>query len=492
MIANERAGIEMVGITSYGAYIPSYRIDRNVIYSAMGWLDPATYRAGEKAVANHDEDAVTMAVAASVNCLDGIDRNIVDGVYFGSVTLPYKERLNAGIIATALDLRSDIKTADFAASTKAGTTALLSACDAIKAGSAKNILVCASDCRIGRPGSPQEEEFGDGAAAFLLGEGDVIASFQGSHSVSYDFMDSWMIDMDRFDRTWESRWIREEGYNKFIPEAISGLVKKCNLSLKDVAKAGYPCLYIREHAGIGKRLGLEPGQIQEHLFDTLGNTGTAYPLILLVSALEDADSRDNIVIASFGNGSDALCFQATEKITDIKGKRRGVKKNLASKQMLTNYQKYATFRNVITVERGIRGETVPWEQVSLAWRNRRELLGLVGSRCKRCGTPQFPRQRVCVNPDCKAIDEMEDYRFSDKRGRLFTYTEDHLVFSLNPPQIYGLVDFDGGGRFWYDMTDCESGTLKVGMPVEMSFRRKFIDEKRGIYGYFWKAMPVRA
>ena len=79
----------MIGITSYGVYIPSYRIGRDVIYSAMGWLDPATYRSGEKAVANHDEDAVTMAVAAGVNCLDGIDRNIVDGVYFGSVTLPY-------------------------------------------------------------------------------------------------------------------------------------------------------------------------------------------------------------------------------------------------------------------------------------------------------------------------------------------------------------------------------------------------------------------
>jgi len=457
----------------------------------MGWLDPSTYTRGEKAVANHDEDAVTMAVAAGMNCLDGIDKNIIDGVYFASVTLPYKERQNAGIIATALDLRSDIKTADFAASTKAGTTALLSACDAIKAGSAKNILVCTSDCRIGRPGSPQEEEFGDGAVALLLGEDNVIASLQGSHSVSYDFMDSWMLDIDRFGKSGESRWIREEGYSKFIPEAVSGLANKCNLNPKDVAKASYPCISIRDHGSIGKRLGLEPSQIQEHMFESLGNSGTAYPLILLVAALEDANPKDNIIVASFGNGSDALCFQATEKITDTKGKERSIESQRVSKQMLTNYQKYAAFRNTITVERGIRGGTVPWEQISLAWRNRRELLGLVGSRCKKCGTPQFPRQRICVNPDCTAIDEMEDYGFSDKKGHLFTYTEDHLVFTLNPPQIYGLIDFDGGGRFWYDMTDCESGAPKVGMPIEMSFRRKFIDEQRSIYGYFWKAMPVR-
>ena len=186
-----------------------------------------------------------------------------------------------------------------------------------------------------------------------------------------------------------------------------------------------------------------------------------------------------------------MLFQATEKITDLKGKRRGVKKRLESKKMLDSYGRYATFRNVITVEKGIRGETVPWEQKSLSWRYRRSLLGLVGSRCKKCGTPQFPAQRVCVNPDCKAIDEMEPYSFSDKKGRLFTYTGDSLAFSLNPPAIYGMVDFEGGGRFWFDLTDCEPEALKVGMPVEMSLRKKFTDEQRGTHFYFWKAVPVR-
>ena len=481
----------MTGIVSYGAYIPWYRIERKVIYSAMGWLDPGTFMAGEKAVANFDEDSVTMAVAASMDCLNGFDRNIIDGVYFSSVTLPYKERQNAGIIATALDLKSEIKTADFAGSTKSGTTALLAACDAIKAGSAKNILVCASDCRVGKPGSAQEEAYGDAAAAFLVGEDNVIASFQKSHSISYDFVDRWMADIDKFERVWEDRWIRDEGYNKFIPEVILALAKRCNLNLKEVAKVGYPCLYIRDHADIGKRLGLEPNQIQEHMLNILGNSGTTYPLILLVAALEDAKPKDNIVVASFGNGSDALLFQATEKITGLKSKGKGVKKHLKSKKMLDNYGKYVTFRNVITVEKGIRGETVPGEQKSLSWRYRRSLLGLVGSRCKKCHTPQFPPQRVCVNPNCKAIGEMEPYSFSDKKGHLFTYTEDRLAFSLNPPAIYGMIDFEGGGRFWFDLTDCESGKLQVDMPVEMSLRRKFIDEARGTYGYFWKAVPLR-
>jgi uncharacterized OB-fold protein len=85
---------------------------------------------------------------------------------------------------------------------------------------------------------------------------------------------------------------------------------------------------------------------------------------------------------------------------------------------------------------------------------------------------------------------MEPYRFSDKEGHLFTYTGDNLAFTYNPPAIYGMVDFEGGGRSWFDLTDCDLDALKVGIPVGMSFRRKYIDEKRGNYGYFWKAVPV--
>ena len=87
---------------------------------------------------------------------------------------------------------------------------------------------------------------------------------------------------------------------------------------------------------------------------------------------------------------------------------------------------------------------------------------------------------------------MDDYRFSDKRGQLFTYTGDILAFSPSPPAIYGMVNFDGGGRWLFDLTDCELDSLQVGMPVEMSFRRKFHDVQRGVHVYFWKATLIRA
>jgi len=82
------------------------------------------------------------------------------------------------------------------------------------------------------------------------------------------------------------------------------------------------------------------------------------------------------------------------------------------------------------------------------------------------------------------------YRFSDKKGTVFSFTVDHLAFTPNPPGIYAVIDFDGGGRFWFDVTDCDPESIEIGMPVEMSFRRRYVDEKGGIIGYFWKVVPI--
>jgi uncharacterized OB-fold protein len=86
---------------------------------------------------------------------------------------------------------------------------------------------------------------------------------------------------------------------------------------------------------------------------------------------------------------------------------------------------------------------------------------------------------------------MEDYSFSDKAGQLFTYTADHLTYSEDPPALYGIVDFEGGGRYWFDIADCSMDSLEVGQAVQMTFRRRYRDESRGVSGYFWKAMPFK-
>jgi uncharacterized OB-fold protein len=91
--------------------------------------------------------------------------------------------------------------------------------------------------------------------------------------------------------------------------------------------------------------------------------------------------------------------------------------------------------------------------------------------------------------ECQAVDQTEPYKFSDKRGKIFTYTEDSLADSNDPPTTVNVVDFDGGGRGIFDMTDRGGKDISVGMEVEMTFRKLFTD--RGMHNYFWKTRPIR-
>jgi 3-hydroxy-3-methylglutaryl CoA synthase/uncharacterized OB-fold protein len=473
------------GIISYGVHVPHYRLSRKTIASAMDWMNTGA-GPGEKAVANHDEDSITMACAAGINCLEGIDRSTVNGMYLATSTAPYRERGSAVIIAGALDLRPSIRTADFTDSLKAGTTALLSACDSVAEDGTGNVLLCASDCRLAKPGSAQEGLFGDGAAALLLGNGAVIASLEGSFSLSYDFPDYRRAEFDTFVRASEERFIREEGYLKFVTEAIAGLLKNYNLQAGDFAKVAYPCISAREHGTIAKKLGFQPEQVQEPLLNKIGESGVASPVLLLAAMLEDAKPGDLILLASYGNGADALCFKVTGEIEKVKNRKKLQSALNAGKEM-TSYEKYCAFRGLLPVEVGIGGE-VARTQLTLAWRERKTILGLYGSKCTRCTTPQYPPQRICVNPECGAIDEMEEYCFADKKGTLFSYTADYMSSTISPPLLYGVVDFEGGGRFIFELTDCEPDMVKTGLPVKMMLRRKYVDELQGVMGYFWKAV----
>lgn len=481
----------MSGIVSCGGYIPRYRLSRKFIFESMGWLNPASagYARGEKAVANYDEDSLTMATAAAIESLAGGDRLQVEGLHFASTTMPYKERLNAAIMANALNLPDTIRSSDFTGGLRAGTTALISALETVEAGRAKKILVTSADTRLGKMGTVEEMIFGDGAAAFLVGDDDIIAEFKGSYSLSCDFVDHYRGSMAKYDRSWEERWIRDEGIEKFIPAAVEGLMKKYDLKVSDCAKLIYPCPYAAAHKNIAKKLGLDDQRLEPTMMDRIGNTGTPHSFLMFLSALEKSKPGDNLVVVSFGSGCDALLFSVTDKITEYTGNKT-LGKHLNRGKELTSYQKYIVFKGLGQADFGLRSEEDIWTRWTLQWRNRK-VFALVGTRCKACGTPQFPPQRVCVNPACGAIDQMEDYPFAQKNAHVFNYTGDLLAATFDPPGIHGQVNFEGGGRYWFEFTDCTLDEMKVGMPMKMDFRKKYYDSRRDIHGYFWKAVPVR-
>jgi 3-hydroxy-3-methylglutaryl CoA synthase len=461
------------------------------IYQAMGWVNAANiaHARGDKSVANYDEDSVTMAVAATIDSLNGVDRSELGGVYFASTTLPYKERQNAGIVAGALAMKDDVRSADFTGSLKSGTTALISALEAVESKGANNVVVCSSDCRLGKPGSPQEMILGDAAASFLISDQDVIAEYKGSYSLSYDFVDHFRGSHADFDRQWEDRWIRDLGFDQFIPQAIDGLLKKYGLKLEDFSKIIYPCYYAAERKKLDSTLGLAPEKIQDPMMQEIGEMGAAQPLVMLARALEDADPGDKILVVSFGSGCDVLYFEVTDHISKLK-RGTGISGYLDKKVELETYEKYLAWRKILPIDMGLRAEGDQSTQWSLVWRARKAILGLIGTKCKKCQTPQFPPQGVCVNPECGAVNEMEDYCFSDKTGKVLSYTGDNLAASINPPLIYGQVGFDDGGKFMFEFTGCDLESVHVGMPVSFCFRVKYYDDRRDATAYFWKAMPV--
>lgn len=479
----------MKGIISYGIYLPYYRLKRKTIFKSMSWFNPGTagLARGEKAVANFDEDSITLSVAAGMDCFTDIDRNQIDALYMASTSFPNMERANSSIASMALNLSSDLRAADFSGSLKSGTTAFISA---LNNADSETGMVCASDCRLSRAGGSMEQLIGDGAAAVVVGNENVIASFLGSYSISCDFADHRRIDSDKYIRSWEERWIREEGYTKMIPEVVDGLLSKCNLAITDISKMIYPPISVKDHKALAKQLGIDYNNVQPPLMENVGNTGAAHPLLMMAAALDEAKPGDKIVVVGMGSGSDALLFEVTKEIEKLE-KRNKLKKNLEYRAELETYTQYLSFKGMIEKEIGIRGEEVSPTSQSLLWRERNAVIKLVGSKCKACNTPQFPRESVCINPECGAVEQMEDYSFSDKIAKLFTYTADHLTFTENPPGLYGIVDFEGGGRYWFDIADCRLEDIKVGQPVQMTFRRRYLDKTRSLSGYFWKVMPLK-
>ncbi|GIS83363.1 MAG: hypothetical protein CM1200mP15_19950 [Dehalococcoidia bacterium] len=179
----------------------------------------------------------------------GVRRKEVDGLIFASTTPPYSEKQCAAIVAEALDLSDNLFTSDVTDVLKCGTSALGLAFDGVVAGSCNQILVIVSDSRQGPPRSETERNAGDGAVGFLVGDHNLIAEYEGFHSVSRNILDNWRSSGDSFVRTWGERvFAVEEGFESFSKRGILGYLSKYNLHSSDFAKLAF---MLQTRAGIG-------------------------------------------------------------------------------------------------------------------------------------------------------------------------------------------------------------------------------------------------
>ena len=466
----------MSGIRAYGAYIPRTRLPLALIQGRA-----AKDGGPEKAVAGDDEDVVTMGVAAALDCLGEIDRSEIDALIFASTSYAQREKQAATVVARALDLKRDVQTQDVSGSLRCGSTALENAVHAVASGASHNVLVIASDCRMGSPRGALEAKLGDGAAAFLVSDRDVIASLTGAHSVSNEFQDYWRGDGENFTHAWEDRFIIQEGYTPSMVEVVRDLLNSTGKRIEDFATTAVVSPDARSIGGVMKGAGISKEQLQDLLVGRVGNTGAAYGLMLLAASLERARPGENLLAASYGDGAHAMAFEVNEEIKSLPP-RLGVSGHLDRRRPLKSYDSYLKSRGLGAGE---------WEttkdlglSATIRFRERDADIGFVGAKCTACGQIHFPKQRVCYS--CRSKDSFERVRLSDRTGVVLSYTFDFFFPKAEPPTIVVITEVDGC-RIQVQMADAEPADVKLDLPVRFTFRK--IHDAGGKPNYFWKALP---
>ena len=478
----------MIGITAYGGYVPRLRLSRKAAVEANSWFNPAlkAYQKGERAICNWDEDSLTMGVEAARDCLRGEAPDGLNAVYMASTTMPFQDRQNANVLGTALSLGENLMTMDVTSSQRAGTTAMLNAFRGLGGGTT---LLVASEKRRTKAAGTQELLYGDGAAAFLLGSEAVLAEYIGGHQLATDFVDHYRGANEEFDYNWEERWIRDEGYMKIVPRALEAAFAAVGITAGDVDHFIMPAV-IRNIGGlVSRRVGLPAEAVRDNLQATMGESGTAHSMVMLSLCLQEAEPGQTIVVVGWGQGCDVLVFRTTDAVKSY-APGYGIKGYLARRKEETNYNRYLAFNNLVTQDKGLRAEVDKQTALTTLYRKKEMLLGFVGGKCRQCGTVQYPKTNVCVSPNCGAFHSQDDHPFSEVPATVQSWTADNLTFSPDPPQHFGMVVFEEGGRLMADLTDVDVGHVEVDMPLRMMFRVKAYDEQRGFTQYFWKAAPA--
>ncbi len=281
--------------------------------------------------------------------------------------------------------------------------------------------------------------------------------------------------------------MRDEGFAKIAPAAISAALAKAELKAEDVSRLIMAAPLRGVNAAVAKAVGIKAEAVADTLESVLGEAGCAHPLLMLAHELETAPAGAVLMVVGFGQGCDVLLLRAT-------GRKRaagqlGVSGWLARRRAEDNYCKYLAFRGTLPLERGMRAEQDAKTALTALYRNRKAVLALVGGRCKTTGVVQFPKTPVSVAQDVRAVATQDDYPLADRLAHVLTYTADRLGYSPDPPTYYGAVAFEGGGRITVEFADVDEADVEVGRAMRMMFRIKAVDEARGFVKYFWKAVP---
>ncbi len=454
-------GTVTAGIVSYGAYVPQHRVQLRDLGSTLG------IKAGNgfRVAASFDEDSTTMAVAAARAALAGSVSP--SALYLATTSPAYADKANATAVHAALDMPDSVFAADIAGSARSAVAAL-------KLAAASGGLAVLSDVRVGRPGSADERGGGDGAAAFVFGESaEAIAEVIAESSVTTEFLDRWRDPSSISGVQWEERF----GLEQYLP--LINRVAGDALKLAGVERADHVVL-VSPNSGVAKRAGKDLVGTSSTTTSPIGHAGTADIGVALASVLDRAGANESILVVSAADGCDAFVLRTTDRLA-VGRQHVSVEDQLAAGADVS-YATYLTWRGILDREPPRRPEpdraAAPPSARAAAWK-----FAFTGTQCTSCEFVHLPPARVCKR--CNAIDQMREISLARRQGTVVTFTVDRLAYSLAPPVVAAVIDFDGGGRYTLEVADSAADRLAVGSRIELTFRR--LNTAGGVHNYFWKA-----
>lgn len=242
-------------------------------------------------------------------------------------------------------------------------------------------------------------------------------------------------------------------------------------------------------AAVARQLGIA-GQLTGAFEADVGYCGSAHPFLMLAEALAAARPGERILMIGFGQGVDALLFEATEECAAARP-GRGLAGAVADRLVTGDYLRMLSFNDQITLDWGMRGEKSGKAALTEQYRTAGQLDTFSGKRCGGCGRVQFPVLAYCANPECAApMADGTPVSLADEEGSIFTVTSDGLSFHPAPPLVVGFVQFDNGARVLMEMVEIRPDQVAAGTRLRMVFRIKERDKLRGYNRYFWKATPL--
>jgi 2-acetylphloroglucinol acetyltransferase len=319
----------MFGILGYGAFIPYTRIKVEEIHAVWRNTSVAKIKkhlmVDERAVLQPNEDTITMAVAAAKDALAhaGLAPSEVGALFLGTCTNPYDSRPSTTTIVEALGTPYNFIGGDVQFSGKSGTTAMQLCMALVKSGMVQVGLAIGSDT-INRhicPGKAYEYTASAGAAAFLLGEGNVIAEIEGTTSYASEMTDFFRVEGDRYIQNigngGDPYPAFEVGFVEHVVQASESLLARLNKRPADYDYAVFQQPYGFMPYAVGERLGFTKAQVAPGVIaQAIGDTGSASSLLGLIHVLDQAKAGDRIFLASYGwgAGSDAFSLVVTPEL----------------------------------------------------------------------------------------------------------------------------------------------------------------------------------